>query len=499
MAEIYSASYSDLEILREECVPPYCPGLTRSRLEPFLKSDPLLRRAILEARERLPQLKKRFPSYLRGKSEEELRDLLTEDFLSFYPRETSSPYVPLAAKGPWVITLGGAVIYDTGGYGMLGQGHDPDCVRASMSEPQVMANIMTPSLYQAEFSRKLFARIGGSGACPYERILCMNSGTEGMAVALRISDGRAKKLTDPGGDKQGKTIKIVSLVGSFHGRTLRPALISDSTRARYLELASFQKNIERHETIRVNDAAHAEEVFQRLEEQNIFIEAIAIEPVMGEGRPGTAITREFYDVVRSLSRKHGALLIADSIQAGLRAQGVLSIVDYPGFEGCDPPDMEIFSKALNAGQYPLSVVALAPGIADFYVPGTYGNTMTANPRALEVGSRVLDAVSDSLTENIRARGKEFREKLEELQKRHPKVIDQVTGTGLLIAAELNPEMAQVVGRDGIEQRLRRRGINVIHGGKNALRFTPWFLLSSLEIELVCSLTEEVLVDSIEQR
>ncbi len=63
---------------------------------------------------------------------------------------------------------------------------------------------------------------------------------------------------------------------------------------------------------------------------------------------------------------------------------MLSIVDYPGFEKLDPPDMETYSKALNAGQYPLSVLAVSERAADLYNKGIYGNTMTANPRALDV-------------------------------------------------------------------------------------------------------------------
>ena len=61
---------------------------------------------------------------------------------------------------------------------------------------------------------------------------------------------------------------------------------------------------------------------------------------------------------RADPKAHGSLLLVDSIQAGLRAHGVLSIVDYPGFERLDAPDMETYSKALNAGQYPLSVLAV---------------------------------------------------------------------------------------------------------------------------------------------
>ena len=69
--------------------------------------------------------------------------------------------------------------------------------------------------------------------------------------------------------------------------------------------------------------------------------------------------------------------------------GVLSIIDYPGFEDLDCPDMETYSKALNAGQYPLSVLAMTGKAAELYRSGLYGNTMTTNPRALDVAIALL--------------------------------------------------------------------------------------------------------------
>ena len=61
-----------------------------------------------------------------------------------------------------------------------------------------------------------------------------------------------------------------------------------------------------------------------------------------------------------------------------------------------------------------------------------------------------------------------------------RVVDEI---GLLIAAHINKKY-EVVGEDGLELRCRKQGLNVIHGGKNALRFTPHFLINEDEIELV---------------
>ena len=54
------------------------------------------------------------------------------------------------------------------------------------------------------------------------------------------------------------------------------------------------------------------------------------------------------------------------MQAGLRATGDLSLVDWPRFASCEPPDFEVFSKALNGGQFPLSVVAFSERANDAY-------------------------------------------------------------------------------------------------------------------------------------
>ena len=88
-------------------------------------------------------------------------------------------------------------------------------------------------------------------------------------------------------------------------------------------------------TVPANDIGQLRHLYALAEEEGWFIEAFYMEPVMGEGNPGKAVTREFYDAAHALSRAHGSLLVVDSIQAGLRAHGCLSIVDYPGFEDAE--------------------------------------------------------------------------------------------------------------------------------------------------------------------
>ena len=93
-------------------------------------------------------------------------------------------------------------------------------------------------------------------------------------------------------------------------------------------------------TVEPNNIQCLRDTFAEIEKSNVFIEAFWMEPVMGEGNPGVAIDPEFYKVARELTKAHGAMLLVDSIQAGLRTNGCLSIMDYPGFETLEPPEFE---------------------------------------------------------------------------------------------------------------------------------------------------------------
>ena len=467
------------------------PGLTDEEIIGFLNSDPLLGHAIQEAGVQFDSLKAEFGPTLEGSDEKDLILQLQDGFVNFYNPATVNPYIAIAARGPWIVTSHGAVIHDNGGYGMLGAGHGPQSIIDAMSSNWVMANVMTASFSQKRLEDRLRKELGHTrGHCPFDKFICMNSGSESVTVSLRIADVNAKLMTQPGGQHEGAQIKMMAIEQGFHGRTDRPAQMSHSCKGKYDQvLASFQ---DRDNLILVpaNDVDALRTAYARAEEENIFIELLAIEPVQGEGNPGQCVSRSFYDEARKLTLEHGSLLLVDSIQAGIRGQGTLSVVDYEGFEDCEAPDLETWSKAMNAGQFPLSVLGMNERASSLYVTGIYGNTMTTNPRALETAVAVLDNITPELRQNIRERGIEFVEKLKTLQQEFPEIVTKVQGTGLLVCAELEPSGFPVIGMDAVEPWCRRRGLGVIHGGQNALRFTPHFNITSQEIDLIVKIVRE---------
>jgi acetylornithine/succinyldiaminopimelate/putrescine aminotransferase len=406
------------------------------------------------------------------------------DFINFYPEDAINPFVALAGRGPWVVTLKGAVVHDSGGYGMLGFGHTPKAIIEALSRPQVMANVMTPNVSQLRFTRALQREIGHTrGGSPFKHFFCLNSGSESVSLACRIADVNAKLMTEPGARHAGRAIKRLAVKGAFHGRTERPAVYSDSSRKAYVQhLASFRDERSLL-TVEPYNVDQLRQVFADADKNGWFIEAMFLEPVMGEGDPGRAATPEFYAAAREQTRAHGSLFLVDSIQAGLRGHGVLSVIDYPGFEKLDPPDMETYSKAINGGQYPLSVLAVSDKAGALYKKGIYGNTMSTNPRALDVACAALDQLTPALRANIRQRGAEFLDKLNKLKAELPGLITKVQGTGLLFSCELAPQF-KCYGAGSTEEWMRERGFGVIHGGINSLRFTPHFAITEGEVDLL---------------
>eukprot|EP00397_Hematodinium_sp_SG-2012_P005753 GEMP01005775.1.p1 GENE.GEMP01005775.1~~GEMP01005775.1.p1 ORF type:complete len:589 (+),score=100.63 GEMP01005775.1:48-1814(+) len=452
-------------------------GLPDHVIEQFLSKDVNLALAIQKAH----SIWKREVTPNTG-DEATMIEEMQRGFCNFYPEDTRNPYIPSAAKGPWIVTLHGAVIHDNGGYGMLGFGHCPEAVTSAMSEDVVMANIMTASYAQQKFVKAIRREIGHArkNGCPYESFLLMNSGSEGNSVALRLIDCHTGSVIG------NRKVRGVSLTGSFHGRTYKPALLTDSCTSSYLKTKAYSINLAKPEyawTVDPNDIEGMRAIFAKAKKENVFIEVVLIESVMGEGNPGFAMEPAFYKAVRELTLKYDSMMLVDNIQAGLRCTGNLSIVDYEGFENLPPPDFEVFSKAINAGQFPVSCVALSARAQHFYRHGVYGNTMTGNPRACLVASAVLNLITPELRKNIQDMGKYAVAKFNALQKEYPNAIERVSGTGLLYAVKLNKEVFSVVAFDGAETVLRQHGIGVIHGGDNALRFTPHFFITKDEIDL----------------
>ena len=111
-----------LNEMRNHGGPALTTGLSDEVLSRFAKSDDRLEKVVKEAHSLFRDLLDDEPELLAMDEQSQISEI-QNGFVNFYPDDAINPYVALAGNGPWIVTLKGAVVYDTGGYGMLG-GHE---------------------------------------------------------------------------------------------------------------------------------------------------------------------------------------------------------------------------------------------------------------------------------------------------------------------------------------------------------------------------------------
>ena len=89
-------------------------GLDYATVQRFAASHPDLVDAIAAAAAEYARVRGDFADLLDLDEDAQVA-AVQADFVNFYPQDAVNPYVALAARGPWIVTLKGAVLYDTGG------------------------------------------------------------------------------------------------------------------------------------------------------------------------------------------------------------------------------------------------------------------------------------------------------------------------------------------------------------------------------------------------
>jgi acetylornithine/N-succinyldiaminopimelate aminotransferase len=198
--------------------------------------------------------------------------------------------------------------------------------------------------------------------------------------------------------------------------------------------------------------------------------ALMIEPIQGESgiRPApNAFIRE----LRNLCDEHGLLLIFDEIQTGVGRTGKLFAHEWMGVT----PDIMTVAKGIGGG-FPMGACLATAEAAKGMTVGTHGTTFGGNPLAMAVGNAVLDVILEpGFLERVERMGLLLKQRLAELKDRHPGVIAEVRGQGLMIGLR-----TQVPNTDFIAAA-RTQKIILIGAGDNVARMLPPLIVSDSDV------------------
>lgn len=298
-----------------------------------------------------------------------------------------------------------------------------------------------------------------------DRVFMANSGAEANEAAIklaRIHSGKGR-------------YEIISLSGSFHGRTLATVAATGQPK--------FQKGFEPMPAGFVHaDFGDPDELEKLITPRTC---AILCEPLQGESgvRP---LEPAYLQKIRSLCDKHNLLLIFDEVQTGMGRTGTLFAYEQLGVT----PDIMTLAKALGNG-LPIGAMLTRSDIAASFTVGTHASTFGGNPVAAAAGVAVMKTMlADGFFDAVQEMSAYFIQRLEEVAAEFPQLCSGVRGSGMLLALVLT-EKGIEHGTEVVQQ-LFERGCLINFAGMRVLRFIPPLTVSREDIDLLIDQLKKIL-------
>lgn len=287
-----------------------------------------------------------------------------------------------------------------------------------------------------------------------DKVYFANSGAEANECALKLA-----KIYQY---KKGNThkTKIISLLNSFHGRTL--ATVAVTGQEKYQK--PYKPLIPGVVHIPINDIKALEAEFDGT------VCAVIAEPIQGESGIHP-LSFEFAKRMRDLCTENDALLIFDEVQTGMGRCGTLFAYETIGVE----PDIFTLAKALGGG-IPIGCCCAKDFAAKGFEPGDHGGTFGGNAFACNAGLTVFDIIEEeNLVENSKNVGSYLKEKLLQLKSQFDLITD-VRGYGLMIGIE-TPVFKEAISM------LLKRGIVAGSAGGGVIRLVPSLVITKADVDI----------------
>jgi len=276
------------------------------------------------------------------------------------------PFFVRRAKGCRIWDVDDRALIDyVGTWGPAILGHAPESIIAAVhTAAKDGLSFGIPNVYEVEMARLICAWVPS-----VQKVRMTNSGTEATMSAVRLARGFT------GRDR------IVKFAGCYHGHVDSLLVSAGSgalTHGRPDSAGIPAALAELTSVVPFNDFEAAEKLFAEIGDQ---IAGVILEPVPANAglylpEPG------FLELLRTLTARHGALLIFDEVMTGFR-------VARGGFQQlCGVvPDLSCFGKVIGGG-LPVGALGGRRDVMDFLAPEGpvyQAGTLSGNPLAMAAG------------------------------------------------------------------------------------------------------------------
>lgn len=309
------------------------------------------------------------------------------------------------------------------------------------------------SVPQVKLSQKLTQLSG------LDRVFFTNSGAESVEGAIKVARKYAHSI--------GRGGEVISMINSFHGRTLATIATGKKQMQEGFEpIPSGFKQVPFNDLEALKGAVNSETA------------AIILELVQGEG--GIRIAeQEYVKQVRELCNQQNIVLIFDEIQTGIGRTGRMFAKEHYGVQ----PDVMTLAKGLGSGM-PVGAFLATEKVSSALKFGDHGTTFGGNPLVCAAALATLEVIEEeNLLQAASEKGQWLQNKLRELDLPSVK---EVRGLGLMIGVEFGFETKPVVAA------MLKKGVIGNATAGNVLRFVPPLNISYEELEQVLEILQETI-------
>ena len=323
------------------------------------------------------------------------------------------------AEGMHYITRDGRRILDFfGGFGSLAFGHNHPRILAARKKFQDEQRHEIAMAFLSQYASALAHNLAKISPGDLDMVFLGSSGSEAMEAALKV----AEQAQGP------QRSRILYAENSFHGKTKGTLAITDGP----LYRSSFDLS-SNNVKVPFGDI----EAIRRALESDKSIGIVCLETIQGGGGINSA-PPAFWQELRRLCDKHGALWIADEVQCGLGRSGRFYAFEHAGVV----PDVTALAKSLGGGKCAMAAMIArrdvymkaygTPKTALIHGPATFGGIGEGCITAIEALNILYD---EGLIDNAADQGQYLLDRLNELKARYPKLIKDVRGQGLMVGLE----------------------------------------------------------------
>ncbi len=383
-----------------------------------------------------------------------LADLRAREDAALLPTYARQPVAFVEGRGATLYDDEGAAYLDfLCGLSVTSLGHAHPAV-ADAVDAQMRRLVHVSNLFYTEPQIALAERLGALAGWEDARAFFCNSGAEANEAAIKLAR-RWGKQRDPG------KVRVVSLAGGFHGRTLAALLATGSPakHAPFAPLGDWVTHVPHDDPEALAEAVDGD------------VCAIWLEVVQGEGgvRP---LSAAMLATARELCDRYDALLVADEVQTGIGRLGA-----WYGWQTTDVvPDVVCLAKALGGG-LPIGAILAHGPAAGAFGPGDHATTFGGGPVIASAALAVLDTLeAEGLVARAGELGAALSARLDALVERHDLAVGH-RGRGLLQALVLDRPVAADVAAAALDERLV---VNAV--APDAIRLAPPLVIDEADLD-----------------